>query len=259
MDRFPSRADQSILCCMDKSSRQFFRSVSRTHIGHVRRHNEDRFVDRSDIGLWAIADGMGGSDGGDRAAQKLATLLEQVPPTLSARDLLARVRDAIVSAHESLLAEAMGHGGETHFGSTIVALVAHQGFYMCLWAGDSRAYLLRKGRLHRLTTDHSLVQEMVAMGALAPEAAAGHRRANIITRAVGLGALIELDQRHGRIVAGDIFLLCSDGLTGLVRDSEIEAALRTDSLEGAADWLIATVLERGAHDNVSLVIAGALA
>jgi serine/threonine protein phosphatase PrpC len=231
-----------------------YNSVARTHIGHVRALNEDRYVDRPDIGLWAIADGMGGPGGGDVAADTLAQFLTQVPRAGSGKQLLVDVRTAIMGANRTLIERALKSQNGAMFGSTIVALLTHQDFYICLWAGDSRAYLLRNNKLKRITTDHSVVQEMVDSGKLSPEQARNHVRSNIITRAVGVTDDLDLGMEHGRLQAGDIFLLCSDGLTGMVEDQEIQTLLRASTPDMAGDWLLDTVLDRGARDNVTFVL-----
>ncbi len=231
-----------------------YRSIARTHVGHVRAQNEDRYVDRPDIGLWAIADGMGGPGGGDVAADTLEQFLTHVPRAASGKQLLIDVRTAIMGANRILIDRALKSQNGAMFGSTIVALLTHQDFYICLWAGDSRAYLLRNNILKRVTTDHSVVQEMIDSGKLSPEQARTHVRANIITRAVGVTDELDLDMEHGRLQPGDVFLLCSDGLTGMVDDQEIQTVLRASTLDVAGDWLLDTVLDRGARDNVTFVL-----
>jgi serine/threonine protein phosphatase PrpC len=236
-----------------------YNSVARTHVGHVRALNEDRYVDRPDIGLWAIADGMGGPGGGDIAADTLAQFLTEVPRAGSGKQLLLDVRTAIMGANRMLIERALKSQNGAMFGSTIVALLTYQDFYICLWAGDSRAYLLRNNKLKRITTDHSVVQEMIDSGKLSPEQARNHVRSNVITRAVGVTDDLDLDMEHGRLQAGDIFLLCSDGLTGMVEDTEIQTLLRASTPDVAGDWLLDTVLDRGARDNVTFVLIDVLA
>jgi serine/threonine protein phosphatase PrpC len=231
-----------------------YRSFTRTHVGHVRAKNEDRFVDRPDMGLWAIADGMGGPGGGDIAAETLEQFLTHVPRAASGKQLLIDVRTAIMGANRTLIDKALKSKNGAMFGSTIVALLTHQDFYICLWAGDSRAYLLRNNKLKRITTDHSVVQEMIDSGKLSPEQARTHLRANVITRAVGVSDELDLDMQHGRLQAGDIFLLCSDGLTGMVEDEEIQTVLRASAPDVASDWLLDTVFDRGAKDNVTFIL-----
>ena len=143
---------------------------------------------------------------------------------------------------------------ERTIGTTVVALAIDGDRFRCLWAGDSRAYWLRGGQIMRISRDHSLVQDLVDVGMLKPEEAEGHENANVITRAVGVRETLELDSVSGDARPGDLFLLASDGLTRLVDDQEIAAEITRGSLDEAADNLIEKVLERGAPDNVSLII-----
>lgn len=228
-----------------------FSTAARTHVGRVRQLNEDSYVARPDIGLWAVADGMGGHERGDEASRLIASRLEALTPPDSAPTFLRAVEGAVLACDQEVAAWPEGTSG-----STVVALLAFGGHFALLWAGDSRAYRLREGRLERLTVDHSLVQELVAAGELTPEAARHHPYRNRITRAVGVGHGLELDRLQGELAAGDLFLLCSDGLTGELRDDEIASLLAADAPDAAADRLIARALESGGQDNVTLVLVG---
>ncbi|HTK34139.1 MAG TPA: protein phosphatase 2C domain-containing protein [Caulobacteraceae bacterium] len=233
-----------------------YRSVATSHVGG-RTLNEDRFLQRPDVGLWAVADGMGGHQAGEVAAGMVVEALEGLDRFGSGYHYLNAVNQALQGVNAALIARAGAAGPGALIGSTVVTLMIHDGHYACLWAGDSRAYLSRSGALARLTQDHSLVQEMVDAGALTPEQSRTHRRANVITRAVGVAQPLVLDMLHAAVEPGDVFLLCSDGLTGAVEDVEIEAVLRTGELEPAAEALIYLALERGARDNVTLVLVQA--
>lgn len=235
-----------------------FESVARTHVGMVRTLNEDRFVDRPQIALWAVADGMGGHQAGEVAAGMLADALMAVETFGSGYAFLDNVQDAVERVNRALIAHAAIGPPGTVIGATIVTLMAFAGHYACLWAGDSRAYLLRGGRLEQITRDHSMVQELIDSGALARRDAKSYGRSNVITRAVGVNDRLALDLHQGPILEGDIFLLCSDGLSNMVEDHEIAAQLSGSALGPAADALIATTLERGAKDNVTLVLIRAL-
>jgi serine/threonine protein phosphatase PrpC len=228
-----------------------FSTAARTHVGRVRQLNEDSYVARPDIGLWAVADGMGGHERGDEASRLIASRLEALAPPDSAPTFLRVVEGAVLACDQEVAAWPEGTSG-----STVVALLAFGGHFALLWAGDSRAYRLREGRLERLTVDHSLVQELVAAGELTPEAARHHPYRNRITRAVGVGHGLELDRLQGELAAGDLFLLCSDGLTGELRDDEIASLLAADAPDAAADRLMARALESGGQDNVTLVLVG---
>jgi len=227
-----------------------FQSWAASHPGAVRSHNEDAFVDRPDLGLWAVADGAGGHDAGEVASGMLKDALDALPAGLSASELLSQVRLRVGEVHQALREEAARRGPHAMIASTLVVLLARDGHFACLWAGDSRVYLLRGGTLAQVTRDHSLVQELVDAGAITAEEADGHPRANVITRAVGAAEALELDKVSNRLAAGDRFLLCSDGLNKTLSDAEL-AGLMADP--GPADRLLAEALERRATDNITVV------
>lgn len=237
-----------------------FLSVARTHVGRRRKVNEDAYLEVPDRGLFVVADGMGGHHAGEVAAGLIVTALGA---PFAARDLSGQVdetraRLADVNSRLIRLGETPG-GPRKTVGSTVVTLIAAAGHFACLWAGDSRAFLVRDGRLEALTKDHSLVQDLVDAGELAPEEARGHPNANVITRAVGAGMRLQLDLREGDVRAGDVFILASDGLTRLLGDAELlEGALRPDLSTTADDW-VERSLDRGAPDNLTFVIARARA
>jgi serine/threonine protein phosphatase Stp1 len=225
-----------------------FVSTGATHAGAVRRRNEDAFVDRPEIGLWAVADGAGGHGAGDVASAAIADALAGIPPHLGAAELLAQVRLRLSGVHASLQMHP-GPGGRTP-ASTVVALLARGGHFAVLWAGDSRGYLLRGGGFTRLTRDHSLVQEMVDAGVLSEAEAERHPQSNVITRAVGAPGELELDKMSGPLLPGDVFLLCSDGLFKEIAEAEIAALLGAGQ---GPEALIAEAVRRGARDNVTAV------
>lgn len=235
-----------------------FRSWAASHPGAVRTHNEDSFVDRPEIGLWAVADGAGGHEAGEVASQKIKDALDAIPPGHSASELLAQVRLRISAVHQELREEAERRGPRAMIASTLVVLLARDGHYACLWAGDSRVYLLRNGALAQITRDHSLVQELVDAGAITAEEADGHPRANVITRAVGAAAdTLELEKISNRLVPGDRFLLCSDGLNKTLSDPELASLLAAPT--PPPDLLVAEALARHATDNVTAVAVEVLA
>lgn len=228
-----------------------FQSWAASHPGPVRPHNEDRFVNRPEAGLWAVADGAGGHEAGQLAAEAVKEALDSMPADLSATDALAEVRVRIAGVHARLRVEAAERGRLV--ATTVVVLLARDGHFACLWAGDSRAYLLRADVLTQLTRDHSLVREMVDVGAISAEEAEGHPRANVITRAVGAEIdEVELDKVTGELLPGDRLLLCSDGLTKVVTDMEIRALLAAAE-DGLAERLVLAALSQGSTDNVTVV------
>ena len=184
-----------------------------THPGAVRPRNEDTFVDRSDIGLWAVADGAGGHGAGDVASAAIAEALVELPAGLNAAELLAQVRLRLSAVHADLKQRAAS-GSRRIIASTVV------------------------------------VQELVESGLIDADDAEAHPQANVITRAVGADGELELDKVSARFEPGDLFLLCSDGLFKALPEAEIAACLAAG--EGA-EGLLAAALARGARDNVTAV------
>jgi serine/threonine-protein phosphatase Stp1 len=226
------------------------RSASRSHIGRVRMVNEDRLIDRAARGLWAVADGMGGHAGGDVAAQAVVDalrLLAEDPTPIDAD----RIAAALSSAGRALHAVCQGTGQLS--GSTVVALHVEGATGTILWAGDSRAYRLRGGRIERLTRDHSIVQELIDAGALTPEEADRHPKAHVVTRALGVEPNTLIERRTVDVRPDDLYLLCSDGLT---RGGEPALVAYGDlPEEEIVERLLAIALAGGGHDNISLVVA----
>ena len=231
-----------------------FECVSRTHVGCRRKVNEDSLAVRTDRGLWAVADGMGGHEAGDVASSKVTEALLRLPIVYGLDSLVESAIGALQRVNAELIDLAGSSDIKRRIGSTVVGLAMVGDQYRCFWAGDSRAYRLRDGQLEQLSRDHSMVQELVEAGMLSPEDAEHHPNANIITRAVGVNDELKIDTVQGEARPGDLFLLASDGLTRLVEDRELAAVLTSRDPDAAADLLIDTSLSRGAPDNVTLVI-----
>lgn len=225
-----------------------FRSVSRTHTGLVRSHNEDALVERSDVGLWAVSDGMGGHSAGDVASGLVVTALRQL-----ARDQLTPdgVRRALEEVNDDLFARSSGSQDRT-MGATVTVLGVDGTNFFCLWAGDSRLYRLRNGKLAQLTRDHRFIQDLLDTGRITEAEARKHPRRNVITRAVGVAKDLELDGCDGKVEPGDVFLLVTDGVTGACTDEEILSALTGKSFDAAADEIVHRCLDHGAPDNLTL-------
>ena len=228
-----------------------FQCSATTHPGAVRLHNEDSYVNRPDLGLWAVADGAGGHQAGEVASRIIADALNSVSTGIDGAELLAEVRHCLARAHNALLREAARRGPQAMIVSTIVALLLRDDYYACLWAGDSRAYLLRGQRFRQLTRDHSLVQELFDAGAISAAEALHHPSANIITRAIGAEGL-ELDKVTDRLFPGDRFLLCTDGLFKALPERELAELLAADE-DIIADQLVIAGLRAGAADNLTAV------
>jgi serine/threonine-protein phosphatase Stp1 len=226
----------------------------RTHVGRRRKLNEDAVLNLQEHGLWAIADGMGGHDAGEVASALVIGTLAELGPASSFENLVGKAMGALDTVNSQLL--QMGDSGPKQriIGSTVVGLIADDTQYECFWAGDSRGYRVRNGEIVQLTKDHSMVQLLIEAGMLEPAEAESHPNANVITRAVGVADVLEVDSVRGALKGGDIFLLASDGLTRLISEAELLAELSRGSPEASADVLLDTALERGAPDNVSFVI-----
>ena len=196
-------------------------SAGATDVGHVRQINEDAYLERSDIGLWVVADGMGGHHAGDVASNNIVDILNETKASDRLSEYVDEVEDRIISANTQLVEMAKQHNDNRTIGSTVVALIALDGHFAVLWAGDSRAYRCRDNKCLQLTRDHSQVEEMVQRGLILPEEAEEHPASNVITRAVGAADNIYVDIEIDQIQANDTFLLCSDGLNKHVSDAEI--------------------------------------
>ena len=229
------------------------RAAEQSHVGAVRKLNEDGVVARPEIGLFAVADGMGGHGGGDVASGKVVAMLSNAPTPRSAPAFLAEFEARIVAVNSELRALAKARGAQL-IGTTLAALLIHGGHYACIWCGDSRVYRLRGGEFARLTRDHSEVQDLVDRGILDEEEARSWPRRNIITRGLGVADTPDLEIVDGPALPGDRYLLCSDGLTGPVQDSEIATLLAMPDIAASAKAMIDLTLKRGAKDNVSVVL-----
>ena len=229
-----------------------FETGQATHQGLVRQRNEDSIIADPDYGLWAVADGMGGHDDGDHASQSVAAALASVGSAVSPGDLLARIQDRLDQANRELVAYGADQGSVV--GSTVVVLLAFERRYACVWSGDSRIYLLRDGQLRQLTKDHSEVQELIDRGVLNDDEARTWSGRNAITKALGVDERLEVEVVQGTLAPDDVFLLCSDGLTAHVPDDELEETVAALAPDAAVKALLETTLERGATDNVSVVI-----
>jgi serine/threonine protein phosphatase PrpC len=230
------------------------RSAARTHVGTVRRRNEDAVLERAEIGLWAVADGAGGHERGDYASSRIIAALRHLDRAHSGLSLVEEVKGSLSEVNRDVRAKAATIGPNALIGSTVAVLLIWDDQSCCLWAGDSRLYRMRAGQLRQLTRDQSHVQDLVDRGEILPEAAPAHPMANIVTNLIGAFDRLVLEERHDRLAPGDIMLLCSDGLSGALRDAEIAGILTGSPLTAAADRLIERALDRGARDNVSAVV-----
>ena len=227
---------------------------SLTDVGRQRNANEDAVFEARDLPLFAVADGMGGARAGEVAARaavdEIATL--RGAEALGERELAKVVEQANGRIHE------LSRGDESlaGMGTTMTALAVGESDVAIAHVGDSRAYRLRDDELERLTHDHSLVDEMVRAGKLTPEEAEVHPQRSIITRALGPEPSVEVERMTYPARPGDVYLICSDGLTTMVPEDGLAAILRArSSLQHAATELVRAANEAGGRDNITVVIA----
>ncbi|HAS8112371.1 TPA: serine/threonine-protein phosphatase [Vibrio vulnificus] len=236
----------------DRMSWSLF-TFSKTHAGKVRPYNEDALLDMTARRVWVVADGMGGHSAGDVASQMLVDRIERF--VLDTPDFgIDELRQMIEVANREIFQYAQVHLDGKTMGSTVVLLFLQDGYFHCLWVGDSRIYLLRDNHLVQKTRDHSQVMELVEQGLLAEEDAEKHPLANVITRAVGVEETVRIDQQSGQLLHGDQFLLCSDGLTKELSNSEIHQIMCADSVNQSGLALLHAALVRGANDNVTCAL-----
>ena len=225
--------------------------VTRTHVGLVRMLNEDTVF--ADSGLYGVADGMGGHNAGEIASRIAADrMMERLHGKTPSQDLM---KAALIDVNRAVFTEQVSHKEYSGMGTTLTVLWEGSDAVYIGHIGDSRAYLLRDGILKQITQDHSLVQEMVSQGLITREEALVHPYRNVITRAVGTDPYVESDCLTIDKRPGDIWLLCSDGLSNFVSDDLMEKILNDQTRDAAADLLLQTALQNGGRDNISLLIA----
>ncbi|WP_372626646.1 PP2C family serine/threonine-protein phosphatase [Arsukibacterium sp.] len=227
---------------------------AQSHKGLVRQLNEDACLALPEAGVWAVADGMGGHAAGDIASRMVMDLLKTAVASAGEALSAALLNQALQEANRALVKYSQQQLLGTLAGSTVVVLFIQQATYHLLWAGDSRCYLLRNNTLEQLSHDHSQVNEMVAQGLLAASEAESHELANVITRAVGVDTELEVAIRSDSCQPGDLFLLCTDGLTKELPDNEIHQYLKHDDIADASKALLHSTLVAGAKDNVTSIL-----
>lgn len=231
-----------------------FDTGAATHVGMVRERNEDRYLVRPDAGIWTVADGMGGHAAGDLASTTVIDALETIEVPTSASDLLARCEARVIEANARLQEIGRRRGGII-VGTTVAVLLVYGTDYACVWSGDSRIYLIRSGKIEQLSRDHTYVEELIGEGSLDREEAQNWSKTNVVTRAIGVYDSPEMEMIDGILQPGDAFVVCSDGLTAHVQDHEILETVTANACQRACDELIALTLQRGAVDNVTVVVA----
>ncbi len=222
-------------------------------VGRERDHNEDSYAVEDALGLFIVCDGMGGHQAGEVAsALAIATVVEYVQKHPDG-DHLAVLADATRLANQRVIEEGARNRKRKGMGSTLVALIRDGEEMGIAHVGDSRCYRFRASVLERLTRDHSLIEELAGDDPVAHAALGGY--SNVITRAIGTAADTEPELRREKLMTGDLYLLCSDGLSGVVKDAEIARILaREGSLEDRCRELVQAANEGGGPDNISTVL-----
>jgi protein phosphatase len=231
------------------------RAAASTHVGLRRRVNEDRYALAPDLGLYLVADGMGGHTAGQIARQLAAEASLRAVETLQGATVSPseKLRHAVACANREIFNQARMQPELQGMGTTLVCLLASEGRAALAHVGDSRAYLIRSGRIRQLTDDHSLVGELLRRREISEDAAREHPHRHVLTRALGVRPSVEPDLAEISPQAGDLFVMCSDGLTNHMRDEEIGAAIEGD-LQSACDALVDLANRRGGEDNTTVVI-----
>jgi serine/threonine protein phosphatase PrpC len=237
--------------------RMFLRATGCSHVGMRRQVNEDRYALAPDLGLFVVADGMGGHTAGQVASElatsaALAAVRSLKDGQTAPSDCL---RQAIASANQRVLDEVKSRPELTGMGTTMVMLMATGSRATLAHVGDSRAYLIRDRQMRRLTTDHSLVGELVRRGRIDEAEAREHPHRHVLTRAIGVRDSVEPAVGEMSALAGDVFVLCSDGLTTHLEDEEIASLAEAEpDLNGACQNLVDAANARGGQDNTTIVM-----
>ena len=231
-------------------------SASRSHPGRVRQVNEDACLDQSEHGLWAVADGMGGHSLGELASGLAVQSLMGLPAAEDLEQRVAVALDCLQEVNRHLRAEALRREVPL-IGTTIAALLAAGGLCSCLWAGDSRIYLCRAGRLKQLTRDHSGFEVARSRHVSRSDDTVERPQTNLITRALGAEDTLYIDRVNVELRDGDIFLLCTDGLSNEVSELSMKQALLPGICSLACDALVDMALDREARDNITAVVVRA--
>jgi protein phosphatase len=233
-------------------------SFGKSDIGLKRSNNEDAFAVKSEEGLLVLADGMGGEAAGEVASQIFIDSALEVfskRESRSEQETLEWVQDAFSLANERILSHVKRNPEHEGMGCTAELIVFYNESFILGHVGDSRTYLLRQGRLRQLTRDHSLIQNQIDQGLITPVEARRHSLRNVILRAVGVKETLAIDLVRGKSFLGDLFLLCSDGLTDLVDDTSIQKILSIPlKLPQKVERLIELAKSSGGFDNITVIL-----
>ena len=232
-------------------------SWSLSDVGRKRAGNEDSYLERPTCGLFAVADGMGGHSGGERASRIAVEVMDREvagAEATAASSAAERLRNAARAAGAAIYDASQADAAFSGMGTTLTALLIQQGRAHIAHVGDSRCYRLRDGKCSLLTYDHSWVSEQVRAGLLSEEDARTSRFKHVITRSVGFEREVEVDTRSLVLEAGDCFLLCSDGLSNYLEAEEMARLLNSRFYRDVPSLLVELANERGGEDNITVVL-----
>ena len=232
-------------------------SFAGTTVGKKRNINEDAYLECPEIGLWAVADGMGGHSAGDVASKAVIDALSTLAATGNLESYTAYTTECLRTVNSELLEMANKLGGGRIIGTTVVVMLAVGTHCAAIWAGDSRLYQFRDGELIQLTNDHSLAAELSQQGIITASEPNAGKMENIVTRALGAEPELSIDVVTFEARSDDLYLLCSDGLIKEVKHNEIADIMKKGKYRMSTQSLIDLALERGARDNVTVVVASA--
>lgn len=239
-----------------------------TDTGRVRANNEDAIAVDPELGFAILADGMGGYNGGEVASGMAIALLRasfgrwlaHAGPLAPVRSICLALQVGTDEANSAILEAGSANPQLLGMGTTLVLAVLGSERVVVGHIGDSRCYRLRRGKLDQLTRDHSLMQDQLDAGLITPQQAALSPHRNLVTRALGIERTVELEVNEFPVAPGDLYLLCSDGLSEMIQDTEIQRILlQNDTLPNTAALLVAAANDNGGRDNISVVLARSLA
>ncbi len=237
--------------------------VARTDTGRVRTHNEDSISGDESIGLAVLADGMGGCQAGEVASkmaidtirEKLSSALKTISRYAARHSHTVLLEQAVLKANQAIHQKAKQENNYQGMGTTVVAVWFHNDFLSVAHVGDSRLYRLRGNEFCQLTKDHSLLQELIDCGFYTAEEAQNSPNKHIVTQALGLEQLVNIETQEYKILEQDIYMLCSDGLSDMLKETDMYNIIKNNSsLERAAHSLINAANENGGKDNISLIL-----
>ncbi|HUU02216.1 MAG TPA: protein phosphatase 2C domain-containing protein [Myxococcota bacterium] len=243
-------------------------AVAKTDVGNKRTNNEDAFLADADLGLYVVADGMGGHAAGEVASREaIQTIRDNLlasssyledfkrdPGNESADELRGVIDRAVRAAAYRVFGLSQIDPDRKGMGTTLSMLLVTPAAAFLAHVGDSRIYMLRSGKVKMVTSDHTYVAAMMEAGKMTAEEAARSRYSNLLVRAVGSHDYVDVDTRILRYRVGDVFLLCSDGLSGYLKEAEIPRRVKVDDLPGSIERLIKLALDRGGKDNITAIL-----